>query len=260
MSAEATTPDAELNSQIEAYVLDQLSPAERLQVERALAASPALRQEKEQLESALELMAFAGAVPPPPALRERILQEAGASVTAPHRALVIPMWGVWTAAASLLLLVSVGVYLTSARIARVETQLAAVTESNEQLAQHVNQTSIAATNLTTEFRLTSAGYRRVELKAVPEASGSAVVFWSADKGETYFVGQLPPVPPGKQYQLWALHNGQPIDAGMLGVIPNGILEPMLKIPKADAFAVTMEPIGGSPSPTTTAMMVMGTVN
>jgi anti-sigma-K factor RskA len=259
MSAEATPPDAELNSQIEAYVLDQLSPAERLQVERALAESPTLRRQMDQLERSLELMAFAGAVPPPPALRERIL--ARTSERSPARALVIPMWRVWAVAASLLLLVSVSAYLTSARIARVETQLAAVTESNQLLTQHVNQTSIAATNLKTEFRLTSAGYRRIELNATPQSpGGSAVVFWSADKGETYFVGQLPPVPAGKQYQLWALHNGLPIDAGVLGVIPNGILEPMLKIPKADAFAVTMEPIGGSPSPTTTAMMVMGSLN
>jgi anti-sigma-K factor RskA len=259
MSAEASAADAELDSQIEAYVLDQLSPAERLQVERALAADPALQQRKEELEHSLELIAFAGAVAPPHGLRERVMARVGAPE--PVHSVVIPMWGVWAAAASLLLLAAVGIYLTSTRIARVETELAAVRESNERLTQHVNQTSIAATNLKTEFRLTSAGYRRIELTATPTSpGGSAVVFWSADEGETYFVGQLPPVPAGKQYQLWALHNGQPIDAGVLGVIPNGILEPMQKIPKADAFAVTMEPAGGSPSPTTTAMMVMGKVN
>jgi anti-sigma-K factor RskA len=258
MSAEASPADADLDSQIEAYMLDQLSAADRLQVERALAADPALQQRKEELEHSLELIAFAGAVAPPVGLRERVLARVGAPE--PVRSVVIPMWGVW-AAASLLLLAAVGIYLTTSRIARVEAELAAVRESNERLTQHVNQTSIAATNLKTEFRLTSAGYRRIELTATPTSpGGSAVVFWSADEGETYFVGQLPPVPAGKQYQLWALHNGQPIDAGVLGVIPNGILEPMQKIPKADAFAVTLEPMGGSRSPTASAMMVMGTID
>jgi anti-sigma-K factor RskA len=38
-----------------------------------------------------------------------------------------------------------------------------------------------------------------------------------------------------------------------------VLIPMKNIPKAEAFAITLEKAGGSPTPTLTAMYVMGKV-
>ena len=54
-------------------------------------------------------------------------------------------------------------------------------------------------------------------------------------------------PTGKQYQLWAIVDGKPVDAG---VINNCIgLCKMKKIDHAEAFAITLEKEGGSPTPT-----------
>ena len=66
------------------------------------------------------------------------------------------------------------------------------------------------------------------------------------------VNNLPAPTSGKQYQLWAILNGQPVD---LGVIPNDIfvqkkalLLTMKNTIGAQAFAITLEKMGGNPTP------------
>jgi len=266
---------------VEAYVLDRLPPAEQAAVERMLASDASLRELRNATELRLHQLALAQAEAPPPALRARVLSAVDAAIAASgapvptasapqaHTLAGPGAWmpGRWMVAASTVVaLVSIaGLLYTVQRQGqleqRLESRLADLQAQSGTLAQVVQRTSVQALNAQTEIRLTADGFRRVELATVPGAQGgSAIVYWSAQRGETYFVGQLPPVPEGKQYQLWALHNGQPIDAGLLGIVPNGILEPMKQIPQAQAFAVTLEPVGGSPNPTTQAMMVMGRLN
>jgi anti-sigma-K factor RskA len=63
-----------------------------------------------------------------------------------------------------------------------------------------------------------------------------------------------------QYQLWALVNGKPVDLGVFDA--NGKLEGlqvMKNIGEAQTFAVTLEPKGGSISPTMSQLMVMGNI-
>jgi anti-sigma-K factor RskA len=62
-----------------------------------------------------------------------------------------------------------------------------------------------------------------------------------------------------QYQLWALVGGKPVD---LGVFDSGAdtltnIKEMKSLASADAFAVTLEPRGGSVNPTMDQMMVIG---
>lgn len=76
------------------------------------------------------------------------------------------------------------------------------------------------------------------------------------------VENLPMPPSGKQYQLWALKDGKPIDAGVFDMIPGteGDMHMMpVTIADADAFAVTLEKKGGSPSPTLTQLYAMGKI-
>jgi len=69
--------------------------------------------------------------------------------------------------------------------------------------------------------------------------------------------KLPQAPSGKQYQLWALVDGKPVDAGMIGDC-NGLCR-LKNIPRAQAFAITLEREGGSPTPTMDQMYVLGKV-
>lgn len=67
------------------------------------------------------------------------------------------------------------------------------------------------------------------------------------------VSDMPPLPAGKTYQLWLLIGGSPVSAGTFNTGPGGraMLHGQLAAAalEASAFAVTLEPAGGSNKPT-----------
>ena len=75
------------------------------------------------------------------------------------------------------------------------------------------------------------------------------------------VRSLPALPAGKQYQLWALDKGKPIDAGVLtlATATGEGLQHMKDIASAQTFAMTVEPAGGSVGPTLSTMTVVGNI-
>lgn len=94
------------------------------------------------------------------------------------------------------------------------------------------------------------------LEAAPNAI--AMVYWNPATGSIALsVEGLPAPPDDKQYQLWALADGKPIDAGVfdLNDQPEAVHH-MKNINQAEAFAITLEPRGGMPAPTG-AMYVLG---
>lgn len=90
----------------------------------------------------------------------------------------------------------------------------------------------------------------------------AIVFWNASSQEVYLsVNSLPEPAADQQYQLWAIVNNRPIDAGVFdtGDKAKGF-QKMKGIATAQYFAVTLEKKGGNPTPTLTAMHVIGKVS
>lgn len=86
----------------------------------------------------------------------------------------------------------------------------------------------------------------------------AVVLWDSEQAAVYLSATtLPKAPAGKQYQLWAIVNGIPVDAGILPLHGEETLVRMRDIPKAQAFAITLEQEGGNPTPTLSEMYVVG---
>ncbi|MGB3617133.1 MAG: anti-sigma factor, partial [Catalinimonas sp.] len=87
----------------------------------------------------------------------------------------------------------------------------------------------------------------------------AVVY--ADSGRAYLqVVDLPVPPAGKQYQLWGIAGGQPVSMGVFNLPTGGAeLQAVAAVPNAQAYAVTLEPTGGSPTPTLDQMYVMGEI-
>ncbi len=85
----------------------------------------------------------------------------------------------------------------------------------------------------------------------------AKIFWMKNTGEVYVDPRnLPETPAGKQYQLWAIVDGNPIDAGMI-TTKKGVyhIQKMKSFGKAEAFAITLENSGGSATPTMDQMIV-----
>lgn len=88
----------------------------------------------------------------------------------------------------------------------------------------------------------------------------ATVYWNDQSREVYLlVKDLPPPPGDMQYQLWAIVDGQPVDAGVFDAGKGNILQMMKSASGPQAFAVTLEKKGGSPTPTLEAMYLIGEV-
>ena len=86
----------------------------------------------------------------------------------------------------------------------------------------------------------------------------AKIFWMKNTGQVYVdPTNLPQVPAGKQYQLWAIVDGEPVDAGLITTEKGTYhIQKMKSFGKADAFAITLEKEGGSPTPTMNEMVVI----
>jgi hypothetical protein len=80
------------------------------------------------------------------------------------------------------------------------------------------------------------------MKGLPISPASvALVFWNKSTKEVFLdVKNLPVPPEGMQYQLWALDNGVPVDAGVFDLADAGNLQKLKSINNAQAFAVTLE--------------------
>ena len=86
------------------------------------------------------------------------------------------------------------------------------------------------------------------------------VFVSGEKGVLFIGASLPSIAPGKTFELWVIPTkGNPVPAGTFGREADATavyLRPGPVQGDAAAMAVTVEPEGGSPQPTTTPFLVM----
>jgi anti-sigma-K factor RskA len=88
----------------------------------------------------------------------------------------------------------------------------------------------------------------------PIATEPGRVMYNSKQGALVYVGTLPQLAADKSYELWVIpQTGNPIPAGVFSVDPNGEGNVVLpNIPagvSAKAFAVTIEPSGGTAAPT-----------
>jgi hypothetical protein len=94
----------------------------------------------------------------------------------------------------------------------------------------------------------------------PQPSARAKVFWS-EKAKTGIIlaGNLAPLPPDKQYELWVFAVGKPVAAGVFDADSSGRAlfesKALAGLPAAQNFAVTIEPRGGVPQPTGPIVLV-----
>lgn len=89
------------------------------------------------------------------------------------------------------------------------------------------------------------------LAPAPMASGA--ILWDVQQNRCLIFGYIPPAPQGKAYQLWFLtDSNERIPSGLLRPDPNGQLFDWFPIPEDISnltMAVTLEPVGGSKTPT-----------
>ncbi len=253
---------------IESYVLGLASNEERAEFEQRCALHAELRQAKEAFELSLEQHALANAVPPPVALKEKIwssldINTSGSSVAAANTGNPVtqPLTPVRSlsfakllAAASIILLVGstlLNFYFYN-QYRTTSAQLNDLIAQNEQMASNntIMQTKLQQFERNFEM-IKDTNMAIIAMKGQAVAPQSATtVYWNKQTRDVYLlVNGLPQPVSGKQYQLWAIVDGVPVDAGMLDMSLTSGLVKMKNIPKAQAFAITLENTGGSKTPT-----------
>jgi anti-sigma-K factor RskA len=256
---------------LEMYALGMTSAEETRMVEESLDRFPELRTELETIEKTIEQYAFDHAIEPGSGVRSKVFSGISKSagdtetgtydVSKQHEKKIIyriPFYFKIAAAAVLLLLIgSIAINFTFySKYKSVSDTLADV---QSKMASDQNANKAMKRDLTV---MGDKNAMPVVLKGTEHAPDAlAKIYWMQNTGEVYVdASNLPAVPPGKQYQLWAIINGKPVDAGMIktqaGVFH---IQKMKSFGHVQAFAITMEKAGGSPTPTMDEMFVMGKI-
>jgi anti-sigma-K factor RskA len=245
-----------------AYALGALDAAERAEFETHLASCGECSAEVRQLRLAAGALAHAvPQVSPPPSLRARILSEvtggSAAVVSGPvlHERRGAPSW--MAIAAMLVLVAGALVYVQrmQARVSNLEAQLLQAqgqVDRADRLTAELRTVALRAQSAMGVFAAPDVA--RIDLAGQPVAqTARARALWSRQRGMVFTVANLPPLPPGRVYQVWVVTAQSPVSAGLLTPEASGggsvYFETPVDILPPVAVAVTLEPAGGVPSPT-----------
>jgi anti-sigma-K factor RskA len=274
-----TTEEYKTSGILEVYACGGLLPAEQAEVASMVKLHSALQEELNRIEKALENYALLYATNPPANLKNKILNnlktaspETSETVAKPTQKVVEITYPAaenlsinysWLAAAAVILLLisaALNFYFYSnwqkaaSTLALAQNQQTELAGNFQQAKYQLKQSGIALQVLE------NTATKHITLNGQPKSPESkALIHWNPEtKLVLLEVKNLPKAPAGKQYQLWALHNGQPINAGLYNPSDTVTgMQPMKTIQEAEAFAITLEPTGGSTNPTMEEMYLLG---
>jgi anti-sigma-K factor RskA len=245
---------------IESYVMGLLTEAECLEFENVCAQYSEVVTARNAFEMALEEQLLNDAKQLPQHLKQQVLDKIRNRTTdinneeleeerAPVRS--IGIWK-WLAAASFILLAGAAYWgiTTNNKYQNLLTQ-------NKQLKDSVQQSTAMLDLMKQDAEMLQKPGIKMAALMSDHSSAYATIYWdtaSATKDVYLMINNLPQPASDKQYQLWALLDGKPIDLGMI-VAKQRLLTKMKNVQNAQAFAITLEPMGGSVAPTSTPISV-----
>lgn len=248
---------------LEAYALGDLSAAERSAVEKNLAQYPELRKELALIEEVQEKLLIKSSMQPRASVKAELLNRI--SFNKPEAKVVsLQSWRFAAAASIAIALVSSYMaYEYYGRWKDSEQNLTTLITQNRQMAQDYNTVNQRIDKMQTDMHVIgSPEFKRVVMNGhETNAPGSmAYVYWNDKTDEVYLsIQNMKALAQENQYQLWAMIDGKPVDAGVFDMnTANGLLR-MKEMKGATAFAVTIEPRGGRPTPTLEKLQMIGPV-
>lgn len=239
------------------YALGSLEGDAIGSLERHLEECAACRQELARLEGDMALLALTTAGPSPPQrARQRLLKAISREPRSLRTVLTRRRW--WTLApvfASLVLAIfAILLWRENARQRdRIEAMRAdaALNQASFEEAKHL----LALLTDPSAMHVTL-----VAARAKPQPAGKAI-YMPGNGALVFMASNLAPLAPAQTYELWLvpMHGGKPMPAGMFKPDPQGnamvMMPPMTAGVEARTFAVTIEPDGGSATPTMPMVLV-----
>ncbi len=268
---------------IEGYLFGLSIADERMEFEQMLKVDAELRMEYEAVQESLLNYMKANQRKLPEGMKDKLWEKlSGTAQTGENhrvnliesaeqmvmkRAPIIVRLMPFAVAASLALF-SVSAYMAwdyHEKWVRSENKIAELEKEKNQVADQLKPLQSKLDEANNDLaHLNHQGVKLVRMQGkeiAPESS--ALVYWDT-KTQTVslYDMKLPPAPSGKQYQLWAIVDGKPVNAGMIDFAKvnkkyNAHSMVDIKIENASAFAITLENEGGAEVPTMEAMYMMG---
>lgn len=254
---------------LELYVLGKLDAQESAAVELMAAQHPEIRAELDAIEQALEVYAQMHGQTPPQGTLGEILNRvdqlrpaipttaSGASPKPPRLLMTLVIIAALVSIVAALWAYN-GKRQTEGQIAQVQERLDSFRRECDQIAREnaANRAELAF--------LKDGATRPITMRGTPNKDSTAIasVYVNPLQGKAFLnVVKLPPAPPGKQYQLWAIvGTAAPADMGVfdLPTTPGELKEIAFSPQFADkvTFAVTLEDAGGKPTPDLTQLYLI----
>ncbi|MFT4771507.1 MAG: anti-sigma-K factor RskA [Cryomorphaceae bacterium] len=261
---------------LEQYALGEVTDQERREVDCLSKIYPEVITALVEAEQDLESIARAGAVKAPAGMKANIIAElanhdqlptdnASSEVLNNEERSVLPSqtsatWPVvWAVAASITLLLAFWQYVEKGN---AEIELAEVKELQNQLLANNEYLRREVEYLTDDVEETfDPSFKKIILDPTENIDAEQfAVLWQQESGKVKIsLASLPELPANKQYQLWVLKEGVPSDMGVLPKDFNNVFLLGKLAIEGDAFAITIEPLGGLPDPSLDQLVFYGTV-
>jgi anti-sigma-K factor RskA len=224
----------------DAYVLGALTEEERREFEEYLAAYPERQVETDELAAVAGLLALSPAEQEPPAqLRRNLMRVVESEAESPRTesrllARIRELMGARTLALGAAALLFAGL---------LSWNLILLDQTRE-MRDRIGDLQSARSD------------RMVSLEGSgPAQQARAEVMMLEDDSAVLIARDMPPVPENKTFQVWVIQNDVPKSGGLFEATDQPAVATVRgPIGRADAIAVTVEPEGGSPQPTSDPML------
>lgn len=230
---------------------------------------PEVADELAQIEAGLAAYAQADLLHPSPSVKVNIFAQINqehsrvdplADNSRENSLPVVPISSAWknVAAAAIVLLLGSAV-LNMVQFNKKET----IEKELAQNKQLVNSLQDEAKVMEDNWRVVQSKYSQpVTVNGLPVSpDAQAKVFWMKNTGDVYVdPSNLPQAPKGKQYELWAIVDGVPVNAGIIITTKKGDqynIQKMKGFGKVDAFAVSLENESSKPADKPDLVMAVG---
>lgn len=269
-----------LSGKLELFVLGELTERERDEVVAMAKLYPKIQEELDQIEEAMFNFDNLSGAAPSGMVRSKIFDSLEKDfVSQPQDKTISPSpiqeaqtpvvalnpWKNYTVAASLVALLAIGAAIFYAnKYSTVEGQFSALVQQNTQLAEDLQTNQVKTESLDTQMdQLLSGNFERVFMKGegLPMQGNARVdVFWDRSSQEVLLsVNTLAALDSENDYQLWAIGADGPVGIGIVNPNDKLSLQAMENAGDTAAFAITIEPKGGSLQPNLEKLVVLGEV-
>lgn len=264
-----------LSGKLELYLLGELSEREREEVARMAKLYPEIQKELDQLEEAFFEIDQKSGVAPSASVKKNIFEtlendfkkEETIAVKEPVSAKIVPMqhWKAYFAAACVAAVLSTfaAIYYAN-QYFDLDQRFTALVQEQSLMAEELNQFKVNFEQKDAQLEtLLTGNFERVPMKGEGfEIQKDALVdvWWDKSASSVFVsVNNLSGLEDQYDYQLWAIGDQGPIGIGLVNANQKFTLQQMEAVASAGTFAITIEPKGGSQSPTLEKLVVIGNV-